>query len=235
MKAFFAPLQTQRNYAVLWLSILILMTIKIYEGDQSFFVRHFGDTYSNTEHLNWAKWLWHHMATFLLWGLVPLLIVLKVFKDKAADYGLTLGDWRYGLKASFAALLVFPVLVYFTAQNPQHKSFYAEEFPLELATSSMLYFGLWILTYIPHYIGWEFFFRGYIGFGMKKHHGAFMAIMLQTLLTTLMHIGKPEGETWGAAVGGIYFGLLTYRTNSIWYSVFFHLYLGLLNSYFCSL
>ena len=48
-----------------------------------------------------------------------------------------------------------------------------------------------------------------------------------------MHIGKPQGETWGTVFGGVYLGLLTIRTGSVWYAVLFHLYIGLLNSYFC--
>ncbi len=231
---FFAPLQTSKNYAFFWISIIVLMTIKIYEGDQSFFVRHFGDHYSNTEWLNWAKWGWHHGASLLLFFIIPAIIVKKVFKQPLSNFGLAIGDWKFGLTMTGVALIVMPFLVYRASINPHHHEFYASSFPVHLATSSSMYFMLWAITYLPHYIGWEFFFRGYIGFGVKKEHGAFIAIMLQSLLTTLMHIGKPEGETWGAAIGGIYFGLLTYRTNSILYAVLFHLYIGLLNTWFCS-
>lgn len=234
-KPFFQPLKTNRKQAVIWVSILILMTVKIYEGDQSFFVEHFGNNFEDAQLLNWAKWGWHHGASLLLFFLVPLVLIKTAFKEKWSSYGLGMGDWKFGLTATLVAFVVMPFLVYNSSLNPEHKLFYSSEFPLQLATSSAAYFGLWAFTYLPHYIGWEFFFRGYIGFGMKKHYGAFMAIMLQTVLTTLMHIGKPEGETWGAAVGGIYLGLLTYRSKSVWYAVLFHWYLGLLNTWFCSL
>lgn len=233
--SFFDPIRTHRKEAIIWISIVLLMTIKIYEGDQSFFVKHFGEYYTDVELLKWAKWAWHHLSSLVLFFIIPIVLIKKGLKDSLSTFGLGIGDWKFGLTATAIAFVVMPFLVYNSSLNEQHRLFYANEFPLQLATSSALYFVYWAITYLPHYLGWEFFFRGYIGFGMKKQYGAFMAIMLQTLLTTLMHIGKPEGETWGAAVGGIYLGLLTYRSNSIWYAVIFHWYLGLLNTWFCSM
>lgn len=104
-----------------------------------------------------------------------------------------------------------------------------------LATVSAGSFLLWNFLHLLHYIGWETFFRGFIGMGMRSLLGAFGAMSLQVLLTTLMHIDKPNGETLGAALAGVYLGLLTYRTGSIWYAVFFHAYAGAWNSYFCAL
>ena len=218
-----------------WISIIVLMTVKLFEGDQSFFVRHFGDGIQDVQLLNWFKWLYHHMASLVFYAIIPMLIIKFSFKRNLKDYGVQWGDWKFGVKATLIAFAILPLLVYNTSLNEHHKLFYFQEFPVELATASAFNFFLWALTYLPHYVGWEFFFRGYVGFEAKRKYGAFMAIMFQSLLTTLMHIGKPEGETWGAAIGGIYFGLLTYRTNSVVWVILFHLYLGLLNTWFCSL
>jgi len=232
---FFTPLKTDKSSVILWVSVLILLTVKIYEGDFKFFAVHFGEHYQDTQILNWAKWAWHHGASLLLFFAVPLVLIKTGLKQDLKAYGLQLGDWKFGLKATLIAFVVMPLLVYNSSLNEVHKLFYQSEFPLQLATSSGLLFLAWVFTYLPHYIGWEFFFRGYIGFGFKFKYGAFAAIMLQTILTVLMHIGKPEGETWGAAVGGIYLGLLTYRTKSVYYAIIFHWYLGILNSWFCSM
>ena len=232
---FFQPLKTDREQAIFWISVIVIMTVKLYEGDQSFFVKHFSEGIENTELLNWFKWLYHHLASLLLYCIVPLAIIKFGFKKSLREYGWQLGDWKFGIKATLIAFVVLPFVVYKTSLNPVHKTFYASEFPVDLATASILNFSLWALTYLPHYIGWEFFFRGYIAFELKNKFSAFMAIMFQSLLTTLMHIGKPEGETWGAAIGGIYFGLLTYRTNSVVWAIIFHFYIGLLNTWFCSL
>lgn len=231
--SFFSPLhKVNRNLTILWISIIVLIVLKIHQGDQSFFIKHFGYHFEEGPLLDWYKWLYHHLATFLLFAVIPILLIKTVFRERLKDYGLQLGDWKFGLKATLIAFIILPLPAYLTSQNPNHLEFY----PLtKLATASTGLFALWGLTYLPHYIGWEFFFRGYIGFGLKKHHGAFQAIMVQTLITTLMHTGKPEGETWGTVFIGIYLGLLTYRTGSVLWAVVFHLYAGLLNSYFCGI
>ena len=126
--------------------------------------------------------------------------------------------------------LVATYPVYLASQQAEHLAFY----PLSaLATTSFCMFTLWGVLYLPHYIGWEFFFRGFIGFGLKKYHGWLVAITVQTTITTLLHIGKPTGELCGAAVGGILFGLIAYRTRSVLYPILIHWYLGLINTYFC--
>jgi len=231
--SFFSPLlKTNRNHAVLWISVILLMILKIHPGDQSFFIKHFGYQFEEGPLLDWYKWLYHHLATLLLFAIIPIILIKAVFKEGLKDYGLQLGDWKFGLKATLISFIILPLPAYLASQNPEHLEFY----PLTtLATASTGLFALWGLTYLPHYIGWEFFFRGYIGFGLKKDYGAFPAIMVQTLLTTLMHIGKPAGETWGAAFAGVYLGLLTYRTGSVLWAILFHLYAGMLNSYFCGL
>lgn len=220
---------------MLFISVILILVVKIYEGDYKFYVAQFGEHYTDEALLQWHMWLYHHISSLVLFCLIPLLIINRGFKHNLLRYGLGPGDWKYGLFAMGLAIVVLPLLVFRSSLNPEHAAYYIDNFPLELITSSGYYFALWGLTYIPHYIGWEFFFRGYIGFGFKRYHGPFMAIMFQTLLTALMHIGKPEAETWAAVFGGIYLGLLTYRTNSIWYAVFFHFYLGMLNTVFCSL
>lgn len=232
---FLQPLFTAtKRQAVLWSALTVLLLLKLYEGDKSFFVKHFSHLQVDEQVFLWLKWGWHHAGSLLFMFVIPLMIIKVVLREKALDYGLGIGDYKLGLKATVAALIVMPFVVYQTAQNPEHAEFYRSRFPLDLANSSALMFFLWALTYLPHYVGWEFLFRGFVGLGFKKEMGIFGALMLQVLLTTLMHIGKPQGETWGTVFGGIYLGLLTVKTGSIWYAVAFHLYIGLLNSWFCA-
>jgi len=211
------------------------MTLKIYEGDHTFFAKHFGHHYQNQQVFLWAKWAWHHGASLVLYTLVPIVIIQRLLRERVADFGWQLGDWKFGLKATALTVVIMPLVVYNSSLQEAHRLFYTTEFPLVLATSSGIMFSAWAFTHLPHYIGWEFFFRGFIGMGFKKSFGIATALFAQTAFTTLMHIGKPEGETWGAAIGGIYLGLLTYRTNSVLYAILFHWYIGLLNIYFCSL
>ncbi len=231
---FLKPLfAASKRQVVLWGVLIVMLLLKLYEGDKAFFVKHFSHLDVDEQTFLWLKWVWHHAGSLLFMFLIPVIFIKTMLKEKLLDYGLGMGDYKFGLKATLAAFIIMPFVVYQTAQNPEHAEFYRSQFPLVLANSSALMFGLWALTYLPHYIGWEFLFRGFVGLGFKKEMGVFAAMMLQVLLTTLMHIGKPQGETWGTVFGGIYLGLLTVRTGSIWYATAFHLYIGLLNSWFC--
>ena len=180
---FLAPVfNTSRTSAILWLSVLLMLLLKMYEGDRLFFEKHFQNITDNEQVFRWLMWLWHHSGTFVFFFLIPVILIRFVIKDKLKNYGLTVGDYKFGLKATSAALIIMPFVVYQSAQNPDHAAFYNDNFPLELANSSAAFFGLWALTYLPHYLGWEFFFRGYIGLGFKKDIGLFAAGMLQLSL-----------------------------------------------------
>lgn len=214
-----------------WTIVVVLITVKIYQGDQSFFVKHFSGALEDGPVLDWYRWLYHHLASLVLWAFVPFALIVFLFKEKIKDFGWQLGDWRFGLKATLIAVVVMPIPVYISSLNPEHREWY----PLTtLATASAGYFALWGISYLPHYIGWEFFFRGFVGIGGSKFYGKIGATGLQVIMTTLLHIGKPMGETWGAAVGGIYLGWLTYRTGSVWWAILFHFYLGMLNTWLCA-
>ncbi len=233
---FLAPLlNTPSNYLWFWMAIVVLQLFKIYEGDRVFFVNHFGEEYQDIEALKWAKWAWHNFSTFFLYVIVPIAIIKFKFKEPLKNYGLGLGEWKYGIAFILIGSCVTPIVAYNISQNAEHVTFYQAEFPMELAHQSTLYFILWILTMLPHYIGYDFFYRGFVQFGLTKRFDAFTGIMAQTTLTMLMHIGKPQGETWGSFVGGVIMGLVAHRTKSFWWVMIFHFILGVLNSYFCGI
>lgn len=229
MAAFTEPLKrVSRKELLLWGSVLILSSVKILWGDHAFFMSTFGDSFDNPERANWWGWSYHFLSSFLLFACIPVLIARS---PSIPPIGLGIGDFRFGMKATAVSLVVLLLPAWIGSQDPEHLELY----PLSsLATVSTSSFLLWSFLHLLHYIGWELFYRGFIGMGMRPLLGTFGALSFQTLLTTLMHIGKPSGETLGAIVGGVYLGLLTYRTGSIWYAVIFHAYLGTLNTLFCS-
>lgn len=224
-------IESHKAELVMWTLIVVLTTIKIYQGDQVFFDRHFGYFFQPEPVRDWMKWLYHHLASLVLWAVVPFMFVRFFFRGNLASFGWQLGDWRFGAKATIISCGLMVLPVYIQSFNPEHREWY----PLtSLATVSVGYFALWGLSYLPHYIGWEFFFRGFIGMGMQRFYGKIGATGIQVVMTVLLHLNKPMGETWGAAVAGIYLGWLTYRTGSVWWAIIFHFYLGMLNTVLCA-
>ncbi|HLB64230.1 MAG TPA: hypothetical protein VJJ46_05270, partial [Anaerolineales bacterium] len=83
---------------------------------------------------------------------IPLLLVGLIFRDRLAEYGFSLGDWRTGLKwTAIFAVIGAPFLI-LVARTPAMTEYY-ERFPADVQRL--------IPTAALDLIGWEFFFRGF--------------------------------------------------------------------------
>lgn len=174
---------------------------------------------------------WKFSLFFLLVGLIPLSYLLFVVKKPLADFGLGLGNYKLGLKllAIFVPLVIVP-LIWFAAQMPDIRA----EYPMarSLFRDSSSFWQYELLYILLYYIAWEFFFRGFLLFGLKEEFGIASAILIQTISSCLIHLGKPEGETLGSIAAGIVFGYIAIQTRSIWYVWFMHITIGVLTDYF---
>ncbi len=149
-----------------------------------------------------------------------------------ADLGLTLGDWRFGLRVTLVLMVLLPPLLWINAGSPAFQA----EYPLaELAGLSWKHFLAWQLCYAVYYFSWEFFFRGFWQLGMRKRVGLWGAMAMQASISTLLHIGKPEGETMAAVFAALGFGLVALRCRSFLYLFALHWYVGAMTDLFCIL
>lgn len=82
------------------------------------------------------------------------------------------------------------------------------------------------LRIIFFYTAWEFFFRGFMLFELKRYTGDWLAICIQTIPSCLWHIGMPAGEIFASILGGILFGVIAIKTNSILYPFILHVLIG---------
>lgn len=150
----------------------------------------------------------------ILYLLIPLFIIIFIFRESPAVYGFQLGDWRTGLKlTALAILLITPVLWWLVRSDGGMKSYYGD-----------LLSGLPWNTFIE-LLGWEFFFRGWLLFGYFRKFGD-DALWLQAVPFALAHIGKPEIETLSTIFGGFVFGWIAWRSKSFLYPFLIHWYIG---------
>ena len=168
--------------------------------------------------------LYTFSSSLILLGLLPTLMIKFVFHEPLSLYGVRLGDWQWGLKAF---LILAPVMMALTFPSSRMGSFTAE-YPLyKGAGVSPSNFMFYSLLYIAYYIGWEFFFRGYMQFGLGKRLGDWNAIFVQTLASSLLHIGKPDAEIYSSILGGIVWGMVVFRTRSLLPALLLHWLLGI--------
>jgi membrane protease YdiL (CAAX protease family) len=155
---------------------------------------------------------------------VPALIVKLVFRQRLADYGMQLGD-RVRTVRSF---LVFAPVMLLVAWLSSQSAAMTGEYPIDrTAGSSASAFALHTLTYLFFYAGWEFHFRGFLQFGLRKAFGDAGAILVAVLASVLLHLGKPAAETYGAIAAGLLWGILAFRTRSLLSGFLQHALLGI--------
>ena len=150
-----------------------------------------------------------------LYGLVPLAVIVLVFRDRPARYGLTLGDWRVGLPLVVAGcVLMTPVVLWF-ADLPEARAYYAPSVePLP---------GL-VLTNTLDLTAAEFLFRGFLTLTLVRAIGP-LGVLVGTLPFVFAHLGKPELELFSTLGGGLVYGWLAWRTRSIVWGSIAHVYI----------
>jgi len=222
MKQFLSIFKELREReVVISLSALILMCIYLYHG-----IPRVQETGINELFLR----IFQSLSVFFFFFIIPTLIIKFYFKEEPKNYGLQKGDFNFGIKFVILAIIVVLPFVYFSSLLED----FQKEYPLPvIAREKIAFLILWEFFYLFYYIGWEFLFRGYLLFGLEKRLGWIMAIIFQTIPSTVIHWGKPEAETFSAILAGIVFGALALRTRSIFYPLILHYLIGVSMDIFC--
>jgi uncharacterized protein len=147
-------------------------------------------------------------AILLLW--LPLLVVLWGLRRDVAEFGMTPGDARRGWLLAGLGLAVMLPVVLIAAREPA----FQETYPLRrLIRENPSMFLYWELSYGFYFFLWEWFFRGYLLFGLRRGFG-WHAVWLQAVPFCLLHWGKPPLEMASSLPGGILLGLVAWRAGS---------------------
>jgi len=151
----------------------------------------------------------------VLFGLLPLGVVIFAFRDRPGRYGVTLGDWRAGLALMLVGCAVMTPIVLWFATLPDARAYYgpsAEPLP-----------GL-LLTNTLDLSAGEFLFRGFLTFTLLRAIGP-IGVLVATMPFVFAHLGKPELELYSTLAGGLVYGWLAWRTRSILWGTIGHVYI----------
>ena len=184
---------------------------------------------------------WFINTGLCLW--LPLVTILLLLKQEPSQFGMTRGDRRLGLKwtliAWVAMILVIAVVVSIPSLHAQFRQQYLYgRLSRSLSGIGPVFFNgsvnLKALLYYEMAMGfymfcWEFFFRGFLLFGLQKSRlGVWGAVIVQALLFALLHwsyvpgAAKPPVEVLSALPGGLILGVLALRTRSFLYGFLAH-------------
>jgi len=163
---------------------------------------------------------------FILMGIVPIIVIKCHFKESLKMYGLQLGNWKEGIK--LVLILFIPICLFLlipSSQTSEMVNFYP--FDKNISSSFTSFIKYQIFRGIFFYTAWEFFFRGFLLFGLRPFVGTWISICIQVIPSCLWHIGLPTGEIFGSIAGGFLFGLLAIHTNSILWAFMLHYLIGI--------
>ena len=150
----------------------------------------------------------------ILYFVIPMVIIILLFRDNPADYGFKIGNWRTGLMWTVIGCVGMAVILWFLAKTPAMQRYYDAKAP-----ENTLY-----LIYITavDLFGWEFMWRGFLLFGLAAVVGPGPAIWLQAVPFAFMHLGKPEVETLSTIFGGAALGFVAWQSGSFLYPFLIH-------------
>jgi uncharacterized protein len=220
----------QLHIYLILLSAPLLLTLYWYYGSARQFVVYFPSLAADPQFDVYSHVL-QFAAFFILVMMIPLLYIKIGLKKRLIDFGFGLGDKKFGFifVLTVIPLLVVP-LIFIASQIPDVRS----EYPLaKLLHSRHDLIFCYELFYVSfYYFAWEFYFRGFLLFGLKDTFGSMNAILIQTISSCLIHLGKPDSEIFGSIVAGILFGMIALRTRSFWYVFILHAAIGVLTDIF---
>lgn len=175
--------------------------------------------YYNAPLLPWGKWFsgWDStgfsmkvLDRTLLYFIVPMFVILVVFREDPKQYGFTFGNWKAGIVIMIGAIVLMTPVLWLAGRGNEGMLNYYKPMVAGLPWSTLL-----------DLFGWEFIFRGWLLFGYARKFGP-DALWLQAVPFALAHIGKPELETLSTIFGGFAFGWVAWRTKSFVYPLLIH-------------
>lgn len=169
-----------------------------------------------------AAWIAWSVATLLTASLLAAPLLRRSLRDVGLGWGRT---GRGLVWAAVAALVAIPVL-WWMADDPA----LAATYPwvgVDWLAGRPGRFTLWAAGYAAYYLAFEAFYRGAVLHALEGRLGPRSANVVQAMLATLIHVGKPLAETIAAFPASLAFGWLTLRFRSIWPAAALHLLIGL--------
>lgn len=229
-----------RVTVIMLVAAVMLLVFKKYGGSETFEGLLAPEPLRSHPRLSVLGDYYWFLSCFVMLGVVPFALAMRAMRgeagspgwaERARELGAGLGDVRFGLR--WTAIL-FGVMLPVVAIASRSATF-SQYYPLNgqlgtdavdaLANGAKPGFWAWFLgyelLYAVYFIGWEFFFRGFMTLGLYPRLGV-NAVLASNIPFVLLHAGKPFPEGLGSLIAGIALGALAIRSRSFWYCWLLH-------------
>lgn len=169
-------------------------------------------------------YIWWGFWHYLFFLIIPMAIVKFVLKDSLKDYGFQIGNTIKHWKIYFITIIFF---ITFLSWFSFHNSSFAHYYPFyKYAYRSWFDLLSWEFIYILQFVALEFFFRGFLVQGLKIPFGI-NSVAIMIIPYTMIHLPKLWPEALGAIPFGLFLGILSLLSKSIWGGVAIHISVAL--------
>ena len=209
----------ERQATVILLASALILTLHRIYTRRSFFSRHFAEYFGNAPLAESYPYYYWFLTTGLTLLLIPILVAKFGTKETLRDYGIQFGNQKLGWSVTgIAWILMIPVVMLAVIVYPP----FVAKYPLcKVVASSWQAFLPYQLAYGVYMFSWEFFFRGFMLFGLERKFGNY-AILIQTIPFAVLHSSKPLPEALGSIIAGVLLGVLALETRSFIYGAVIH-------------
>lgn len=196
----------------IFLSIAVITFLSIAFASTNFYYQNIGSDRFD------SRIYWFCMDGALMF-ILPILSIKLVFKQKLSDYGVQLGNWRYGLTTTAIFFVFMIITVWIVSGSESFANTYPQGGPR--VKDNLTTFLLYEMCVAFYMLGWEFFWRGYMLFGLFPKFGWY-SIFIQMIPFFILHKGKPELELFGSILAGLILGIQAIRARSFIYAWLIH-------------
>lgn len=170
----------------------------------------------------------YFLAFFVLLLAVPCLLTALASSEPGAtlaSFGWTFGRAGRGLMMTAIGLPLAVLAGFIASRNPEMQKMYP--FAKAACANARTFAGYELAYLLLYYLPWESVFRGVLFLPLVPAVGFFPALAIQTVVSTLLHIGHPDTEVFAAAGAGLLFGAIAYATGSFLYPLILHAATGI--------
>lgn len=198
----------------IFMSVAVITFLSMHYASPNFFRK----VFDTSDDKFYSALYWFSVDGFLMF-VIPIILIPLVLKGKPADYGFRIGDYKFGLKSTALFVGVMLPFLWIASGNESFARTYPQGGPFVRENISvLLYYELFVGFYM---FAWEFFWRGYMMFGLKQRFG-YYAIFIQMIPFFILHRGKPDIETFSSIFAGLILGVQAWRSNSFIYCFLVH-------------
>lgn len=173
-----------------------------------------------TSNLQFNYLVWWALVSIVCYVLIPVVAILGLrgsFSDFGAGRPIGRGSWRpYALLFALSAPFVV-VASYMPGFQLKYPFYHLSE-----GEAIWPYLAVFWLLYVLQFIALEFFFRGFLLFGLAPRLGI-SAVFVMVVPYAMIHFTKPFAEAMSAILGGTVLGFLSLKTRSAWWGAALHI------------